>query len=196
MRRIRLLLALLVLVFALLSALVRPGAGRAGESAASGDTIRLTSENGHRAQPPRRARLLRKRKHVRITRHLAVAMRERVVFRHKVVNYARRFLGVPYSYGGSSPRYGFDCYGFVRYVYNHFGISLPHSSWGDMVRGKGVARNNLLPGDILFFNGGGHVGIYVGNGRFIHAPHTGTVVRISTLTGWYSGRYDGARRLR
>ncbi|HVS86520.1 MAG TPA: C40 family peptidase [Gaiellaceae bacterium] len=174
--------------------------GRAGESGALGHAIGLTSENGGAAQPKRRLFGRRKRKHVRVTRHLSAAtvraMRERVLFRHKVVRYAKHFLGVRYVYGGSSPRSGFDCSGFVRYVYQHFGISLPHSSWGDMVRGKRVARNNLLPGDILFFDGGGHVGIYVGNGRFIHAPHTGTVVRIQTLAGWYSGLYDGARRMR
>ena len=200
MRRLRLLLTLLVLVFALLSALIRPGMGRAGGAAGLGHGIGLTSENGSKAKPKRSLFGRRKHRHVRITRHLAVAiareMRARVVFRHKVVRYAKKFVGVRYVYGGSTPRSGFDCSGFVRYVYQHFGISLPHSSWGDMVRGKRVARNHLLPGDVLFFDGGGHVGIYVGNGRFIHAPHSGTVVRIETLAGWYSGVYDGARRLR
>jgi hypothetical protein len=200
MRRLRLLLTLLVLTFALLSALIRPGMGRAGETSALGDAIGLTSENGATAQPKRTLFGRKKRKHVKITRHLAVAiareMRARVVFRRKVVRYAEKFIGVRYVYGGSTPSSGFDCSGLVRYVYQHFGISLPHSSWGDMVRGKRVARNHLLPGDVLFFDGGGHVGIYIGNGRFIHAPHTGTVVRLQTLAGWYSGLYDGAVRLR
>ena len=53
----------------------------------------------------------------------------------------------------------------------------------------------MKPGDLVFFDGEGHVGIYVGHGRFIHAPHTGTVVRISTMAGWYASRFDGARRL-
>jgi cell wall-associated NlpC family hydrolase len=61
--------------------------------------------------------------------------------------------------------------------------------------GRRVARGSLKPGDLVFFDGLGHVGIYVGNGNFIHAPHSGTRVRIETLRGWYSSRYDGARRL-
>jgi cell wall-associated NlpC family hydrolase len=104
-------------------------------------------------------------------------------------------MGVPYSWGGSSPRTGFDCSGFVRYVYGHFGVSLAHSSFADFLRGQQVGRWAMKPGDLVFFDGEGHVGIYVGHGRFIHAPHTGTVVRISTMSGWYASRFDGARRL-
>ena len=115
-------------------------------------------------------------------------------FGRRVVGYARHFLGVRYSYGGVSPRTGFDCSGFVRYVYGHFGISLPHSSFADLWRGRRVVRGHLRPGDLLFFDGASHVGIYVGRGRLIDAPHTGAVVRISTLH-WYGG-YSSARRLR
>lgn len=114
---------------------------------------------------------------------------------HLVVSYAKRFLGVRYVYGGSSPRSGFDCSGFVRYVYAHFGVSLPHSSYGQFADGRRVSRGSLRPGDLVFFDGVGHVGLYVGNGRFIHAPHTGTRVQITTLAGWYSARFSGARRL-
>jgi cell wall-associated NlpC family hydrolase len=113
----------------------------------------------------------------------------------RVVGFAKRFLGVRYSYGGTSPRSGFDCSGFVRYVYAHFGISLAHSSFADLVRGRGVGRWAMKPGDLVFFDDGDHVGIYLGKGRFIHAPHTGTVVRIETMAGWYASRFDGARRL-
>ena len=112
-----------------------------------------------------------------------------------VVSYARHFLGVPYSWGGTSPRTGFDCSGLVRFVYRRFGIRLPHSSWADLAHGRRVSRRSLRPGDLVFFYGAGHVGIYVGKGRFIHAPHTGTVVRIETMAGWYASRFDGARRL-
>jgi cell wall-associated NlpC family hydrolase len=105
-------------------------------------------------------------------------------------------LGVRYVYGGSSPRSGFDCSGLVRYVYAHFGITLPHSSYAQFDRGRRVSRGSLRPGDLVFFDGLGHVGMYIGNGRFIHAPHTGTRVRIETLAGWYSSRFAGARRLR
>ena len=101
----------------------------------------------------------------------------------RAVRYARRLVGIPYSWGGSSPRSGFDCSGFVRFVYQHFSV------------GRRVSRGGLRPGDLVFFDGLGHVGLYVGNGRFIHAPHSGTRVQISPLTGWYAGRYDGARRL-
>ena len=114
----------------------------------------------------------------------------------RVVRYAKRFIGVRYVYGGSSPRAGFDCSGFVRYVYAHFGVSLPHSSYAQFGDGRRVSRRSLRPGDLVFFDGVGHVGLYVGNGRFIHAPHTGTRVQITPLAGWYSSRFSGARRLR
>jgi cell wall-associated NlpC family hydrolase len=116
--------------------------------------------------------------------------------RAKVVRYARRFVGVPYRYGGSSPRTGFDCSGFVAYVYRHFGVSLPHYSVAQFALGRRVSRSRLRAGDVLFFNGLGHVGIYVGKGLFIHAPHTGTRVSVASLAGWYSAEYAGARRFR
>ena len=108
------------------------------------------------------------------------------------VSYAKRFIGAPYRWGGSSPS-GFDCSGFVRYVYGRFGVDLPHSSYADFGVGRYVPRDQLKPGDLVFFNGVGHVGMYVGNGRFIHAPHSGTSVQISTLAS--HGGYDGARRI-
>lgn len=113
----------------------------------------------------------------------------------KVVRFARHLLGVPYVYGGTSPGSGFDCSGFTRFVYAHFGITLPHYSGAQFGMGRRVSRGGLRPGDLLFFDGLGHVGMYVGAGRFIHAPHSGTRVSIDSLSGWYSGRYDGARRL-
>jgi len=116
-------------------------------------------------------------------------------FGQRVVQYAKHFLGTPYVYGGSSPG-GFDCSGFARYVYAHFGVTLPHSSYAQFSDGRGVRRGSLRPGDLVFFDSVGHVGIYIGNGRFIHAPHTGLRVRIETFAGWYSARFSGARRLR
>jgi cell wall-associated NlpC family hydrolase len=116
-------------------------------------------------------------------------------FGERVVEYAKRFVGTPYVYGGSSP-HGFDCSGFVRFVYAHFGVTLPHSSYAQFGDGRGVRRGSLRPGDLVFFDSVGHVGIYVGNGRFIHAPHTGLRVSIEPLAGWYSARFSGARRLR
>jgi cell wall-associated NlpC family hydrolase len=111
----------------------------------------------------------------------------------RAVKVARRLLGVPYRYGGTSPGGGFDCSGFVRYVYGRLGVSLPHSSYADFAVGRRVARGRLRPGDLVFFHGLGHVGIYVGRGRFIHAPHSGTRVSYSTLAE-YGGAYVGARR--
>ena len=114
-----------------------------------------------------------------------------------VVGIAMRYLGVPYVYGGASPS-GFDCSGLVMYVFAQVGISLPHytvAQWNysDAVS---VPRDQLQPGDLVFFAGLGHVGIYVGGGNFIHAPHTGDVVRIDSLSGgWYSSEYDGAKRI-
>jgi len=129
--------------------------------------------------------------HRRHLSHAATVAHERAT----IVRYARRYIGVPYSYGGTSPRSGFDCSGFTRFVYAHFGIALPHYSGAQFGMGRRVARAALRPGDLLFFDGLGHVGLYVGRGRFIHAPHTGTRVSIDSISGWYAGRYDGARRL-
>ena len=110
----------------------------------------------------------------------------------RAADYAKRFIGVPYRWGGSSPS-GFDCSGLVRFVYQRFGINLPHSSYADFNLGRRVSRGALKPGDLVFFSGVGHVGMYVGNNRFIHAPHSGTTVQISSMSDHAS--YDGARRI-
>jgi cell wall-associated NlpC family hydrolase len=113
----------------------------------------------------------------------------------KAVEIALHQLGTPYRWAGASPS-GFDCSGFVMYVYGRLGISLPHSSWMLWDVGKPVARGEVEAGDIVFFNGRSHVGIYVGPGRFIHSPHTGDVVKISSFSnGSYGATYDGARRV-
>jgi peptidoglycan DL-endopeptidase CwlO len=111
-----------------------------------------------------------------------------------VVGIAMRYLGTPYVWGGASPS-GFDCSGFVMYVYAQIGVSLPHSSYAQYGYGSPVSRSQLQPGDLVFFDGLGHVGIYVGGGSFIHSPHTGDVVKISSLSGWYSSTFVGGRRL-
>jgi cell wall-associated NlpC family hydrolase len=111
-----------------------------------------------------------------------------------VVGIAMQYLGTPYVYGGASPS-GFDCSGFIMYVFSQLGVSLPHNAAAQYGVGTPVDRSQLQPGDLVFFNGLGHAGIYVGGGSFIHAPHTGDVVKISSMSGWYASTYVGARRL-
>jgi cell wall-associated NlpC family hydrolase len=111
-----------------------------------------------------------------------------------VVGIAMRYLGTPYVWGGASPG-GFDCSGLVMYAYAQMGISLPHYTGAQWNVGVPVSRSDLQPGDLVFFYGLGHVGIYIGGGQFIHAPHTGDVVKISSLSGSYASSYDGARRI-
>jgi cell wall-associated NlpC family hydrolase len=108
--------------------------------------------------------------------------------------YSLQFLGTPYVWSGSTPA-GFDCSGFTSYVYAHFGINLAHSTYSQWDEGRHVSRDDLEPGDLVFFYGVGHVGIYLGDGKFIHAPHTGTVVSIDSLdAAGYGDDYDGAVR--
>jgi len=107
---------------------------------------------------------------------------------------ARDYLGVPYRWGGSSPS-GFDCSGLVYFVYGRLGVTLPRVTYSQWNAGRHVLRSQLAPGDLVFFYGHSHVGIYIGGGRFIHSPHTGTSVQIASLSGWYSSVYDGAVRV-
>ena len=115
-----------------------------------------------------------------------------------VVSIALQYLGIPYKWGGASPATGFDCSGLVQYVYAQVGISLPHytvSQW-NYPGAVPVAKDQLQPGDLVFFNGLDHVGIYLGYGDFIDAPHTGAAVEIDSLSeSWFASRYEGARRI-
>jgi peptidoglycan DL-endopeptidase CwlO len=110
--------------------------------------------------------------------------------------FARGLVGAPYAWGGESPRTGFDCSGLVRYVYGHFGLELPHYTGAQFQVGRRVARSALRPGDLVFFDGLAHVGLYLGEGQFVHAPRPGKRVQIDRLAEpWYASSYDGARRI-
>lgn len=115
-----------------------------------------------------------------------------------IVNSAMQYLGVPYVWGGTSPR-GFDCSGLVQYVCRQNGISVNRVAADQRRNGTYVSRENLQPGDLVFFAKGGyihHVGIYVGNGNMIHAPQTGDVVKISSIQSDYRVKtYAGAVRV-
>lgn len=117
----------------------------------------------------------------------------------ELVEYAKNYLGVKYVYGGSTPK-GFDCSGFTFYVFKHFGVSISRTASAQFNQGTAVSKDNLKPGDAVFFSQGsksiGHVGIFVGGGCFIHASSPGDVVKISSLSeSYYLKRYQGARRM-
>jgi peptidoglycan DL-endopeptidase CwlO len=114
----------------------------------------------------------------------------------QVVAIAMRYLGVAYKWGGASPSTGFDCSGFTMYVFAQIGVSLPHYAAAQYGMGVPVSRSQLEPGDLVFFRGLGHMGMYIGGGNFIHAPQTGDVVKISSLDEPYRvANWVGARRV-
>ena len=114
---------------------------------------------------------------------------------NNVIAYASNFLGTPYVWGGTSPSPGFDCSGFTQYIYAHFGISVGRTTYDQINNGVGVSRNSLQAGDLVFFgtNGPTHMGMYVGNGTYINAPHTGDVIKISSVD---RSDYITARRVK
>ena len=112
----------------------------------------------------------------------------------RIVAIARQHLGARYTWGGASPA-GFDCSGFVMYVYARVGVALPHNAAKQYRYGAPVTRGRLEPGDVVFFDDLHHTGIYIGDGRFIHARRSGYGVIVSGLDeSWYRTRWVGARR--
>ena len=103
-------------------------------------------------------------------------------------------VGKPYKYATSGPD-TYDCSGLTAAAWGAAGVSLPHYTVAQYSMGSPVGRGDLQPGDLVFFDGLGHVGIYIGGNEFIHSPHTGDVVKISSMTGWYASTYVGARRI-
>ena len=120
---------------------------------------------------------------------------------NEVVTYAKKYIGYDYVSGGSSPKTGFDCSGLTYYVYNSFGYLMGRTCTAQAKMGNSVSRENLSEGDLIFFNNGangsiGHVGIYVGDGQFIHAANSRKGVRIDTInSGYYNKYYYTARRI-
>lgn len=118
---------------------------------------------------------------------------------HPAVELARTLLGIPYRWAGADPAKGFDCSGLVYYVFNQLQVRIPRMQRDLFKSAEQVGRSDLQPGDLLFFNTFArlsHVGIYIGEGRFIHAPRRGHNVSIESLDSkYYQGRYAGARRV-
>ncbi len=133
----------------------------------------------------------------------ATALAERVLVEpppptqaERAARFALGEVGVPYRWGGESPETGFDCSGLVRWAYLRVGVDLPHNSYALYGQGRRVSESKLAPGDILFFEGLGHVGLYLGRGRMVHAPETGRNVEVVRLAGSnYGSRLIGARRV-
>ena len=114
----------------------------------------------------------------------------------QVVSIAMQYLGIKYVWGAASPSVGFDCSGLTMYVFNQVGVSLPHYAAAQFGMGTPVSRDQLQPGDLVFFRGLGHMGMYIGGGNMIHAPRTGDVVKISSISeSYYVANWVGARRV-
>jgi cell wall-associated NlpC family hydrolase len=121
---------------------------------------------------------------------------KRVPLGQRAATLAIREVGVPYRWGGISPISGFDCSGLVYWTYGRLGVRVPHSSYALYDVGRRVSRSRMKPGDLLFFYGLGHVGIYIGHGRMVHAPHTGALVQVVSLRRSSYGRsLVGVRRI-
>jgi murein DD-endopeptidase len=125
-----------------------------------------------------------------------VRVRRKRTIGERAARIAVQAVGIPYRWGGSSPASGFDCSGLVYWAYRHLGVDLPHSSYALYDFGRQVHRSRLKPGDLVFFYGLGHVGMYIGRDRMVHAPSSGRRVEVVRLHGSHYGRrLVGARRI-
>ncbi|WP_440065248.1 C40 family peptidase [Streptosporangium sp. OZ121] len=159
-----------------------------GVSEKAGSTKKTASQAGTRAKAETKAKVKVK---VKVKKSRAALQKVRA---GKAVSAAKRQIGDPYRWGASGPG-AFDCSGLVRYAWRKAGVSLPritHSQYRSIR--KKVSWSNLRPGDLLFFSGKGHVGMYVGKGRMVHSPSSGKTVRVVRLAGYYRSSFAGAVR--
>jgi cell wall-associated NlpC family hydrolase len=182
-----LVLAMLAVVL-MAGALSRPETAAADPPRVDGTTAHSLAKRGEAT--PHLRKHVEKRVEKRVRKRVAKRSATRGL---RAVQIANRLTGIPYVWGGASPRSGFDCSGLVQYVYGKLGISLPHYTVSQYALGRAVSRSSLRPGDLVFFYGLNHVGIYAGRGKYIHAPSSGSTVRWGTLAA--HGGYDGARRI-
>ena len=149
----------------------------------------------HREQVSRkqqqRAALLHRQRRVRVKRARMVARWQSRA--NRAVRFAYRQRGKPYRWGGTGPR-GYDCSGLVQRSWRAAGVRIPRVTYGQYRIRTHVPRHSLRPGDLVFFRGRGHVGMFVGRGRFIHSPHSGSHVKTERLRGYYRRAFAGAVR--
>jgi cell wall-associated NlpC family hydrolase len=132
--------------------------------------------------------------HTKSARH--TLRRPKPTLGQRAARIALQAVGVPYRWGGASPTSGFDCSGLVYWAYGRLGVEVPHSSYALYDLGRRIPRSRLKAGDLLFFSGLGHMGLYLGRGRMVHAPRSGRHVEVVTLDGSnYGLRLVGARRI-
>jgi len=148
--------------------------------------------------PDRSAEKKKKEAEIRLSRGATLSKSISTSGKSNLISYAYNFIGIPYVWGAEGPR-SFDCSGFTMYVYKKFGVDLPHYTGSQRVKGISVSRNDLKQGDLIFFNTNGkssHVGIYVGDGDFIHASSGSNKVTVSNLSqSYYNTRFSIARRI-
>jgi NlpC/P60 family len=169
---------------------------------AAAAVIQVHRHDDQLRQHRERQELLRGRHERRLAllklRHAVRMKRARMIGRwhvrsERAVRFAHRQRGKPYRWGGTGPR-GYDCSGLVQRSWRAAGVSIPRVTHGQYRIRPRIARHRLRPGDLVFFHGRGHVGIYVGHRRFIHSPRTGTRVRVERLRGHYRRAFAGAVR--
>jgi cell wall-associated NlpC family hydrolase len=143
---------------------------------------------GAKPKPARTGAIAKKRKPRRHVRKVRLTLGDRAAL------LAQHEVGTPYVWGGGGPG-GFDCSGLTSWVYGKLGVPLPHNAAAQFGVGRAIGRSELRRGDLLFFHGLGHVGLYLGGGRMVHAPQSGRGVEVVRLADHYAASLVGARRI-